>query len=170
MYQDNYHYLLSNMRRRAQAVAFIKGSDLYPNIEGIVRFFDTSLGTLIATEVYGLPPIASFCENSVFGFHIHENGDCSGNQSDFFANVGAHYNPNSCPHPLHAGDMPPLFDANGYAFSVFLTDRFNVDEIIGRSVIIHSKPDDFVTQPSGNSGEKIACGVIQDTKRNHIQA
>ena len=72
-----------------------------------------------------------------------------------------HYNPNQCAHPYHAGDLPPLFGSNGYAFEAFLTDRFTVSEVIGRTVIIHSKPDDFSTQPSGNSGEKIACGEIR---------
>ena len=43
----------------------------------------------------------------------------------------------------------------------FLTDRFTLKEIIGRTVVIHSMPDDFTSQPSGNSGEKIACGVIK---------
>ena len=57
--------------------------------------------------------------------------------------------------------MPPLFSNKGYAFMIFLTDRFKVDEIIGKTVIIHSMPDDFKTQPSGDSGMKIACGVIE---------
>jgi len=54
----------------------------------------------------------------------------------------------------------PLFSNSGYAWSSFLTNRFTVDQIIGRTVIIHSDPDDFTTQPSGNSGKKIACGEI----------
>ena len=57
--------------------------------------------------------------------------------------------------------MPPLFGCNGAAFSVFLTDRITVNEIIGKTVIIHSDPDDFTSQPSGNAGTKIACGVIR---------
>jgi Cu-Zn family superoxide dismutase len=57
--------------------------------------------------------------------------------------------------------MPPLFGNQGYAFLMFLTDRFTAREIIGKTVIIHDKPDDFTTQPAGNSGNKIACGVIQ---------
>ena len=73
----------------------------------------------------------------------------------------AHYNPDNCEHPYHAGDMPPIFGNNGYAFSIFLTNRFWTDEIIGKTVIIHLQPDDFHSQPSGDSGAKIACGEIR---------
>lgn len=62
--------------------------------------------------------------------------------------------------PYHAGDLPPLFGNQGYAFSAFVTDRFAVREIVEKTIIIHSKPDDFKTQPSGDSGEKMACGKI----------
>ena len=86
--------------------------------------------------------------------------ETTGNEDDPFADAKTHYNPKSCPHPYHAGDLPPLFSANGYAYSAVLTDRFTVDEIIGKTVVIHSSPDDFTTQPSGNAGRKIACGVI----------
>ncbi|NLF57432.1 MAG: superoxide dismutase family protein, partial [Candidatus Hydrogenedens sp.] len=101
------------------------------------------------------------CAGEVFGFHIHEGNACTGNASDPFAATGGHFNPQSCPHPQHAGDLPPLFGNNGYAWSSVLTDRFTVDAIAGRTVVIHRRPDDFTTQPSGNSGEKIACGVIK---------
>lgn len=82
---------------------------------------------------------------------------------DPFADAMPHYDPNGCEHPHHAGDLPPLFENNGFALSLVLTDRFSVDEVIGRTVIVHADPDDFTTQPSGNSGEKIACGVIRPT-------
>ena len=71
----------------------------------------------------------------------------------------------SCNHPYHAGDLPPLFSANGLGFSAFLTNRFVAEEIKGKTIIIHSNPDDFTTQPSGNSGIKIACGVISSLRR-----
>lgn len=58
--------------------------------------------------------------------------------------------------------MPPLFGNNGYAFSIFLTNRFCVCEIIGRTVIIHLHPDDFHSQPSGALETKIACGLIKE--------
>lgn len=81
--------------------------------------------------------------------------------SDPFADAMSHYNPNGCGHPNHAGDLPLLFGNNGFALSLFLTNRFYIDEVIGRTVILHDHPDDFTTQPAGNSGTKIACGVIR---------
>ena len=70
-----------------------------------------------------------------------------------------------CPHPFHAGDFPPLLENNGYAYSKFLTNKFKISEIIGKVIIIHDLPDDFTTQPSGNSGTKIACGVIYNKRK-----
>ncbi|MBQ8040327.1 MAG: superoxide dismutase family protein [Lachnospiraceae bacterium] len=78
-----------------------------------------------------------------------------------FPNTGNHYNPGNVPHPEHAGDLLPLLSNNGYAWMSFYTSRVNVEDIIGRSVVIHSMRDDFTTQPSGNSGDKIGCGVIE---------
>ena len=78
-----------------------------------------------------------------------------------FDQVGSHYTPTSQPHPDHAGDLPPLFSTFGYAWTIFYDGRVSINEIIGKSIIIHSNKDDFTPQPSGNSGKKIACGVIQ---------
>ena len=72
-----------------------------------------------------------------------------------------HLNPGDCPHPHHAGDLPPLFGCAGRALLAVYTDRFRVPEILGRTVVIHSGPDDFTSQPAGNSGSKIACSVIR---------
>jgi len=143
------------------AVAVVKGKSEFSGINGIVRFYETDKGVLVATEVMGLPVEENSCKKPVFGFHIHSGSMCNGNNSDPFANVGSHYNPNNCEHPYHAGDMPPLFGNNGFAVSVFLTDRITIEEIIGKTVIIHGGIDDFSTQPAGNAGIKIACGEIR---------
>ena len=153
---------LSFLTQTPNAIARIYGSPNYPELDGIIKFYGTDVGTIVISKVSGLPQNDDICHQPIFAFHIHEGSSCSGNNSDFFANALTHYNPDSCPHPYHAGDMPPLFSANGLAFSAFLTDRFSVDEIIGKTVIIHDSPDDFTTQPSGNSGTKIACGVIEE--------
>ena len=145
---------------RPDAMADIMGSEKYPEISGRVKFYQTERGVLVVTEVNGLPESGDICTGSVFGYHIHSGHFCSGNKEDVFADAMAHYNPADCEHPYHAGDMPPLFGNDGYAFSVFLSNRFCICDIIGRTVIIHLHPDDFHSQPAGNSGEKIACGII----------
>ncbi len=147
-------------RTRPQAWASIKGSALYPNLFGIVRFYEHPYGIVVVTEVEGLPNPENACSYPIFAFHIHQGSSCTGDGEDPFANAKTHYNPKKCPHPYHAGDLPPLFGANGYAFGACLTDRFVLDEIIGRTIILHSSFDDFSTQPSGNAGAKIACGEI----------
>lgn len=152
--------LTSMLWQLPHAAAMVKGSEKYPEIKGQVRFYQTRQGVLVAAEVTGLPQPEGLCESPIFAFHIHSGGSCSGNGQDPFAEAMTHYNPGDCAHPYHAGDLPPLFGNNGYALSVFLTDRFTVHEIMEKTVIIHANLDDFTTQPSGNAGEKIACGMI----------
>jgi Cu-Zn family superoxide dismutase len=149
--------------RPPNAIARVEGSPAYPSVRGTVRFFQTDSGVLVMAHIDGLPEGKEPCSSDVFGFHIHENGPCAGTADEPFADVGKHYNPKNCPHPAHAGDLPPLFGNGGRAFMSVLTDRFDVREILGRSVIIHASPDDFTTQPSGNSGKMIACGQIIGT-------
>ena len=154
--------LLPVLRGRPQAEAELSGSAAYPGISGIVRFYQTRAGVIVYAEVDGLPSSPGTpCGGRIFGFHIHEGTSCGGNMTDPFADVMAHYNPDGCPHPFHAGDMPPLFGNDGFVLTLFLTNRFSISEIIGRAVIIHDSPDDFTLQPSGNSGTKIACGIIR---------
>ena len=153
--------ILSVLRSRPAATAQIHGSAEYPDISGIANFYQTSIGVIVYAEVHGLPAGDSPCDDRIFGFHMHSGNACSGDAEDPFADEMTHYNPENCEHPHHAGDLPPLFGNNGFALSVFLTDRFSVDEIRGKTIIIHDHPDDFTTQPSGNSGTKIACGIIQ---------
>lgn len=151
--------------RIADAAALMSGSEKYPCITGCVRFYTAPGGVLVRAEISGLPKGTGGCDSPVFAFHIHEGTACAGDEKDRFSGAKGHYNPDDCPHPYHAGDMPPLCGVNGRACLSFLTGRFTVKEILGKTVIIHRMPDDFKTQPSGNAGEKIACGVIRRTKR-----
>jgi superoxide dismutase, Cu-Zn family len=102
------------------------------------------------------------------GLHIHEGADCSGDA------MGAkgHFNPHGKPHgrpdsaERHAGDLPPLRAnkagrANVQADIDIITVTPGPASIIGRALVVHADPDDFKTQPTGNSGARIACGVIQ---------
>ena len=72
-----------------------------------------------------------------------------------------HFDKDKNAHPYHSGDLPPLFGNNGTAWNVVLTDRFEPDEVLNKTVIVHGNMDDFKTQPSGNAGNKIGCGEIK---------
>lgn len=145
------------------AYANIHGNDENPNLMGRAHFHGTIYsGTLVEIEIYNLPLVQKQVKSAFYGMHIHENGDCT----PPFDKTGSHYNPSGSLHPQHAGDMPALLGNNGYAYSVFYTERYKVNDIIGRSIVIHLLPDDFITQPSGNSGEKIGCGTIFSRVQN----
>ena len=159
MFSRNYRAYRATSANKA--VAYIRGSSKYPLIHGSVSFDETSNGIIVTARIYDLPQAKNNCVGRFFGFHIHEGTSCTGNANDEFANSLSHYNPTNCPHPYHAGDLPPLLENNGYAYMSFLTNKFTLQDVIGKVVIIHSIPDDFTTQPSGNPGEKIACGKIE---------
>ena len=146
-----------------KAEAFVTGSREYRSVQGKVRFVQKKDGVHISADIYGLPDGG---ESAFFGFHIHEGRECAGNSADPFADVKMHYNPKGRLHPHHAGDLPPLISERGRAKTSFITDRFKLSEVIGRAVVIHLMPDDFTSQPSGNSGEKIACGIINAEKNS----
>lgn len=147
------------------AVAIVRGDSAHRGISGTVRFYQMPKGVVVVAEIAGLPVPEVPCGNDIFAFHVHNGASCTGDAHDPFADAGTHDNPTDCPHPYHAGDMPPLFSAYGTAFLAFLTNRFSAHEIIGKTIIIHDSPDDFTTQPSGNAGKKIACGEIVGVKR-----
>ncbi len=143
------------------AKANIKGGKKYPKINGVVTFKETKDGVLVTAKINGLPQSNNNCSGRFFGFHIHEGTSCTGNSSDEFANAKSHLNPTNCPHAFHLGDLPPLIENNGYASMSVLVNKFKIKDIINRTIVIHDSPDDFTTQPSGNSGKKIACGKIE---------
>lgn len=142
-------------RKGPDAAARIVGGEEPPQLSGFVRFYQENGCVLIVADISGLPKTS---ETGFFGFHIHQGRDCSGAG---FSGTEGHYNPLGQVHPEHAGDLPPLLWCKGNVYLSVRTDRFSVDELIGRTVVIHSDPDDFHTQPAGNAGKKIACGVIQ---------
>ncbi len=137
----------------------ITGNSSYPKLHGVVEFKQKCSGVLVTAEIFNLPH-GDLSAPDIFAFHIHEGKSCAGTDEDPFSCAKGHYNPQNVKHPFHAGDLPPLFGNCGYAYMSVFTNRFSVKEIIGRVVIIHRNFDDFTSQPSGNAGEKIACGKI----------
>ncbi|WP_305805075.1 superoxide dismutase family protein [Stenotrophomonas sp. YIM B06876] len=135
------------------------------HVSGTVTF-STVDGHLHASgQLSGLTP------NSEHGFHIHEKGDCSAPDG---SSAGGHFNPAHVAHgavtanPHHGGDMPNIVaDAQGNAVvDGPVSSNVNIGngddfDILGRGLIVHADADDYVTQPTGNAGARLACGVIQ---------
>lgn len=129
-------------------------------VKGIVTFEQTKEGVKIVADLEGLSP-------GKHGFHIHEHGDCG---SDGAA-AGGHFNPSKSMHGgpdsfiRHAGDLGNVVaDSKGNAHyeRVDAVIQLNGPQtVVGRSIIVHEKEDDFVTQPTGASGNRIGCGVIE---------
>lgn len=130
-------------------------------VSGSARFEPVSDGVRVVVEVAGLAP------GSEHGFHVHEKGDCSSGDG---MSAGGHFNPTGMPHGSagaamhHAGDLPSLkADAGGVARLNFVSSSIALSgptSVVGRGLIVHRDPDDFTTQPTGNSGPRLACGVI----------
>lgn len=131
---------------------------------GTVRFKQQDGQLQIDADIAGLAP-------GVHGFHLHEKGDCSAPDG---TSAGGHFNPAGQQHggpqnaPHHGGDFGNITaDASGKA-ALHLsvpTSQISLDagapgNIIGRGMIVHADADDFVTQPTGNAGKRLACGVV----------
>ena len=130
--------------------------------QGTVRFVQSGDAVRVSGTVSGLKPGAEH------GFHIHEKGDCSSGDGN---SAGGHFNPTGTPHgqhvkgPHHTGDLPSLrADGSGVATFNFESRSIRVGsgatDIVGRGLIVHANPDDYVTQPTGNAGARLACAVI----------
>lgn len=144
---------MGNVFGRPAARAVLSGGKDAPMLRGAVSFYQRPGGVLVVADVSGLPR-----QDGFFGFHIHAGSACTGAD---FADTGSHYDPMGVAHPQHAGDLPPLLGHSDRAYLAVITDRFSIPDILGRTVVIHSGPDDFTTQPAGNAGTKIGCGVIE---------
>ena len=130
------------------------------NTAGTVTFTLTDKGVKVVADIHGLTP-------GKHGFHIHEYGDCSSIDG---ASAGGHYNPEGKEHgaPMdmkrHEGDMGNIVaDASGNAHLEYIDNSITLEgtnSIIGRGIIIHQNEDDLKTQPTGNAGARVACGVI----------
>lgn len=142
-------------KRRCRAMAVIKGANSASKLSGTVWLTDSPIGVRVEASVKGLPPN----ETGLYGFHMHERGSC---MLPDFTSAKGHYNPSGAPHPQHAGDFPMLIATKqGDAWLSFVTTRFSVCDVIGRAVVIHANRDDYTSQPSGDAGPRIGCGVIQ---------
>lgn len=131
------------------------------NTTGTATFKEKNGQVKVTVEIRGATP-------GTHGIHLHENGDCSAPDA---ASAGAHFNPHQTMHgapvsdPHHAGDFGNInVGQNGKGKLTMtlkgLTVGAGAASVVGRSLVVHAAPDDLKTQPSGNSGARIACGVI----------
>ena len=151
-----FSYILAN--HVPDALAWVRGGETAPAVSGLVKFYRTPYqGLLVAAEFFQLPDGNVKGASGFYAMHIHETGDCS----NHFQNTDGHYRLPGELHPDHLGDLPPLLSNQGYAWTAFYDKRFTIEGILGRSVAVHSGPDDFHSQPAGNSGPIIACGQIR---------
>lgn len=130
-------------------------------VKGRVSFTKVPQGVKVVADFEGMEP-------GSHGIHIHEKGDCSAPDG---SSAGEHFNPTNKKHgspddkDRHVGDLGNIVaDRNGRAHYERVDSVIQLDgdySIIGRSVVIHAKADDFKTQPSGDSGKRVACGVIE---------
>ena len=130
------------------------------NVAGLVTFTTSGAEIKVVADITGLTP-------GKHGFHVHEFGDCSSSDG---SSAGGHFNPMHKMHGApnatdrHAGDLGNIeADASGKAhleWSDKVMKLSGAESIIGHAVIVHEKPDDLTTQPTGNAGGRLACGVI----------
>ncbi len=164
---SSYNFVRKTSNQESNIIgAWIRGGQLAADINGIVTFQEDNGGTLVTATIYGLPDFKPAQNGKApigpFGFHIHEHGNCNpGDLNSSFALAGGHWNPTNQPHGNHAGDLPVLFSNHGYSQMTFFTDKFQPEDVLGKAVIIHQNPDDFRTQPAGDSGERLACGIVE---------
>lgn len=133
-------------------------------VTGTVNFVEAPDGIRVQATVEGLEP------NTTHGFHIHEEGDCSAPDA---SSAGGHFNPTDDPHggpddpadERHVGDLGNLeSNADGVATYDRVDELLTVDgntSILGRGVIVHAGADDLESQPTGDAGARLACGVIE---------
>ncbi|RLJ71108.1 Cu-Zn family superoxide dismutase [Hydrogenivirga caldilitoris] len=134
---------------------------------GRAELIETTSGVLIKLQASGLPP------NAELAFHIHELGVC---EPPDFKSAGGHFNPYGSKHGLlnpegpHAGDMPNIYtDGRGnvkvQVLNTFVTLRRGEKNSLfkegGTALMVHGGPDDYTSDPAGNAGKRIACGVIR---------
>ncbi len=135
------------------------------NVKGTAKFTQRDGKINIAVNASGLQP------NAEHAIHIHEKGDCSAEDA---TSAGPHFNPESQPHghpketKRHAGDLPNLrADSQGRVKTSFEVTGITLDKdfrgVLNRALVIHAKADDYKSQPAGDAGGRIACGVIKES-------
>jgi len=155
----NAHAAAPAMAAMGSAEATLQSAD--PKVSGAVHFTQEGSGVHVVADVSGVPP-------GKHGFHLHETGVCT---APDYKSAGGHWNPGHAGHacmpvePRHAGDLGNITvgsDGKGH-LDVILSgvSVSGADSVIGKAVVLHAAEDDCKTQPTGNAGGRLACGVVQ---------
>jgi len=146
------------------ATATLQGAPADTDFKGTVTFTPQGNGVKVTAHLEGVDT------DGLHGFHVHENGSCvHGEGEKHFTSAGGHFNPDKAEHacpptePRHAGDLGNIQVTNGKGDLEFTTNLLSLtgpNTVVGKAIILHAKADDCKTQPTGDSGDRLACGVV----------
>lgn len=138
------------------AMATLQGED--KDLTGTVTITQEGAGVKIVADVSGVK------KDGKHGFHVHENGQCD--HTGHFKSAGGHFNPGNAVHacpptdPRHAGDLGNIDISGGKGHLEITSSTLTLSSLAGKALILHAGEDDCKTQPTGNSGDRLACGVV----------
>jgi Cu-Zn family superoxide dismutase len=149
---------------QGSATATLQGSPEDTDFKGTITLTPEGDGVRVVAHLEGVD------QNGQHGFHVHETGDCSHGEGDkHFTSAGGHFNPTNTEHacpptePRHAGDLGNIEVTNGTGHletSTNLLSLTGTSSVVGKAIILHANADDCKTQPTGNAGDRLACGVV----------
>lgn len=146
------------------ATATLAGAPGDADFQGTITFTPEGNGVRVSAQLSGVD------QDGTHGFHVHETGECThGEGSKHFTTAGGHFNPagveHACPptEPRHAGDLGNIEVTSGSGSVETTTTLLSLsgpNSVAGKAIILHAKADDCKTQPTGDAGDRLACGVV----------
>ena len=136
------------------AYAEISGNSKYPDLTGLISFIQYPYYVEVSLFLENIP------KGRFLRFHIYEGTTCSGKSGDEFVDAKTHYTPDNSDYSGHVWDLLSIYSYDGRARMIFNTDKFFVKDILGKTIILNENLNNFMDQPVGDAGDKIACGEI----------
>lgn len=146
------------------ATATLQGAPADTDFQGTITFTPEGNGVRVVAHLEGVDV------DGEHGFHVHQTGECTHGEGDkHFTTAGGHFNPanveHACPptEPRHAGDLGNIQVSGGTGHleqTSTLISLTGENSVVGKAIILHAKADDCKTQPTGDAGDRLACGVV----------